>query len=464
MSPAEHFAEAFAVDRLREIYEQYISLTSAIGIDRLSRGLFEPTLEREINFISKKAAAGAYRFSQYKEKLISKGAGKYPRVISIPTYRDRITLRALCNVLKHTFSDSLNVKLPQHTVGKLRTELASGQYTHFIKVDVTNFYPSINHDILEEVVRQKIGEVEILRLISTAIESPTVAYPDRDRKKETKGVPQGLSISNILAEIYLSSFDQWVAAHHQVAYFRYVDDILILTNNDPEALFNQVSAHLRSAFKLDAHPLNTAGKSVAGKITDEFNFLGYEFKNSIASVKRDSIRRLESSLAKIFTTYKYRRAVAATHPNPFAREAMLERARKIFTWRLNLRITGCLSDDVRRGWVFFFSQIDEASITQLQKLDKTIEVLCNRFAFKPTKGELKSFVRTFHEAKRSNDAHRYIPNFDTKSIEEQRELLELYGLENLGTMTEEQVNRAFKRRIRRETSELEQDIEGSSRG
>lgn len=464
MSPAEHFVEAFAVDRLREIYEQYISLTSAIGIDRLSRGLFEPTLEREINFISNKVAAGTYRFSQYKEKLISKGAGKYPRVISIPTYRDRITLRALCNVLKHTFSESLELKLPQHTVAQLRTALASGQYTHFIKVDVTNFYPSIDHGILEVEVQQKIAVDEILRLIGAAIESPTVAYPDRDRKKETKGVPQGLSISNILAEIYLSSFDQWVATHHQVAYFRYVDDILILTNGDPEVLFNQVSAHLKSAFKLDAHPLNTAGKSVAGKIADEFNFLGYEFKNSKASVKRDSIRRLESSLAKIFTTYKYRRSAAAAHPIPFAREAMLERARKIFTWRLNLRITGCLFDGVRRGWVFFFSQIDEASIAQLQNLDKTIEVLCNRFAFQPNKGELKSFVRTYHEAKRGNDRQRYIPNYDTKSLGEQRDLLKLYGMENVDTMTDVQVTRAFKRRIRRETSELEQDIEGSSRG
>ncbi|TFW30150.1 reverse transcriptase domain-containing protein [Duganella callida] len=464
MSAAECFQEVFAVDKLREIYEQYISLTSAIGIDRLSRSLFEPTLEREIEFISKKAAAGTYRFSQYKEKLISKGAGKCPRVISIPTYRDRITLRALCNVLKKTFSDSLNVKLPQHTVAELRAALASGQYAHFIKVDVTNFYPSIDHAILEAIVGQKIGETEILHLIQTAIECPTVAYPDRDRKKEIKGVPQGLSISNILAEIYLSSFDQWMADTHDVAYFRYVDDTLILTNGDPEALFEQVSAHLKGAYRLEAHALSAGGKSVVGKISDEFNFLGYEFSDTRASVKLDSVRRLESSLAKIFTTYKYRRAAAFANPNPFSREAMLERARKIFTWRLNLRITGCLFDDVRRGWVFFFSQIDDTSITQLQKLDKTIEVLCNRFAFQPAKGELKSFVRTFHEAKRSNLAHRYIPNFDTTAIDTQRGLLKLYGVENVDAMTDEQVNRAFKRRIRRETSELEQDIEGSSRG
>ncbi len=464
MSAAKYFKEQYTVQNLLAVYDQYISLTSAIGVDRLSRNLFELTVIREVELISKKAADGTYKFSQYKEKLISKGAGKYPRVISIPTYRDRITLRALCNVLKSTFKDNLNVKLPQHTVSELRTALAGCEFTHFIKLDVTNFYPSIDHDVLEAVLKRKIRKKEILHLIRAAIESPTVAYPDRSKPKENRGVPQGLSISNILAEIYLRRFDEWASKIDQVKYFRYVDDILILTNGDPEELFEEVSACLRADYRLKVHDLTTAGKSMAGQITDHFNFLGYDFKNMRASVKLDSIRRLESSLAKIFTTHKYRRAAAAATPDHAVRKAMLERARKIFAWRLNLRITGCLFDEVRRGWVFYFSQIDDESISQLHNLDKTINVLCKRFAFQPAKGELKSFVRSFHEAKRSNLTHQYIPNFDTASIDEQRQLLKLYGMENVDTLTDVQVTRAFKRRIRRETSELEQDIQGGSRG
>lgn len=352
MSAAKHFAQQFTVENLRSVYEDYIALTSAIGVDRLSRNLFEQTVLREIELINKKAADGSYKFSQYKEKLISKGANKYPRVISIPTYRDRITLRALCNVLKSTFKEDLDVKLPQHTVSELRKALASGEYTHFIKLDVTNFYPSIDHDVLTKILKRKIRKAEIHHLIRVAIESPTVAYPDRSKAKETKGVPQGLSISNILAEIYLSKFDAWASKMEHVKYFRYVDDVLILTNGDPEALFDAVSTYLLNGYHLNVHPLHTVGKSMVGKVTDHFNFLGYDFKNTLASVKLDSVRRLESSLAKIFTTYKYRRATATANPDPVARKLLLERARKIFTWRLNLRITGCLFDEVRRGWVF----------------------------------------------------------------------------------------------------------------
>lgn len=464
MSAAKYFTQEYAHKRLRELYDEYISLTSAIGVDRLSRNIFERSLDDEIGLINAKASAGTYRFSQYKEKLISKGAGKHPRVISIPTYRDRIALRALCNVLKRTFVSDLNVKLPQHTVADLRTGLVSGKYSHFIKLDVTNFYPSISHDVLEAILKRKIRKKEVHHLIRAAIESPTVAYPDKTKPKESKGVPQGLSISNILAEIYLSKFDRWASSIPKAQYFRYVDDILILTEDDPVQLFQNVSDHLALDYQLTVHPLHTSGKSMTGKISDDFNFLGYEFKQTKASVKLDSIRRLEASLAKIFTTYKYRRALATAHPSPGESKAMLEKARKIFTWRLNLRITGCLFDEVRRGWVFYFSQIDDAALAQLHHLDKTIKVLCQRFAFTPAAGELKSFVRSFHESQRSNLTHRYIPNFDTTSLGEQRALLKLYGMENVDLMTDVQVNRAFKRRIRRETSELEQDIQGGSRG
>jgi RNA-directed DNA polymerase len=456
-SPADLCQFTFADDN-----DEYISITSAVGIDRLSRAAFEQRLDDEIMLTAIKVAAGTYTFSQYKEKLVSKGADKYPRVISIPTFRDRMTLRALCNVLKKTFAAQLDVKLPQHTVSELRTSLTEGGYDYFVKLDVTNFYPSINHTVLQKTLNRKILKPQIRQLISSAIETQTVAFPDRLKAKASKGVPQGLAISNILAEIYLMNFDSWASKVVDTAYFRYVDDILILTKSDPEQLFETVKVRLLNEYRLTAHELGNSGKSVIGTISEDFHFLGYEFKHGKAGIKIDSIRRLEASLAKILTTYKYRYAAALANTNPVERNFLLAKAKKICMWRLNLRITGCIFDSVRRGWVFYFSQIDDQALAQLHHLDKTISVLTRRFAltFKP--GELKSFARAFHESKRSDLSHRYIPNFDTTSIAKQREILEMYGMDGVALMTEDQVARAFKRRIRRETSELVQDIQGTS--
>ncbi len=462
MTAAKFFANEFEPAHLRDLYDEYISITSAVGIDRLSRNAFEQRLNEEIILIASKVAAGIYKFSQYKEKLISKGAGKYPRVISIPTFRDRITLRALCNVLKQTFVADLDAKLPQHTVAELRKSLANGGYAYFVKLDVTNFYPSINHSALQVTLNHKIYEPQIRQLITSAIETQTVAFPDRTKAKANKGVPQGLAISNILAEIYLTNFDKWASEIPDTAYFRYVDDILILTKINPKQLFDTVKVHLLDEYHLKAHELDNSGKSVAGSIAEEFHFLGYEFKHGKAGIKIESIRRLEASLAKILTTYKYRYAAAFANLNPVERDFSLAKAKKICMWRLNLRITGCIFDSVRRGWVFYFSQIDDEALAQLHHLDKTIYVLARRFGVTFKRGELKSFARAFHESKRSNLSHRYIPNFDTTSIAKQRGILEMYGMDGVATMTDIQVTRAFKRRIRRETSELVQDIQGTS--
>src|SRR5450830_537275 len=464
MTAAKQFAKEYTLEQLNLLYSSHISLTGAIGVDRLSRSIFESRLEQEINLISTKVAEGKYKFSQYREKLISKGANKIPRVISIPTFRDRLTLRALCNVLKHTFSEQLNVKLPQHTISEIRTYLKAGGFSHFIKLDVKTFYPTIEHSVLMRILHHKIRKPEIRSLIRAAIESPTVAYPDRERPNEDIGVPQGLSISNILAEIYLSEFDKWARALPDVVYHRYVDDILVLTKEEPDALAERFRARMWEKYRLATHEIGKIGKSSVGEISDTFNFLGYVFKAGMASVKIDSIRRVEGSIAKILTTYKYRCDSARSEPNPFKQLHLLDKAKKICLWRLNLRATGCINEGVRKGWVFYFSQIDDDALAQLHHLDKTVKVLAHRFglAFVPT--DLKSYARSFHEAKRGNTAQTYIPNFDTTSPARKREILTMYGIDNVAILTDVMVDRMFKRKIRRETSEMEEDIQGGSRG
>jgi RNA-directed DNA polymerase len=460
MSAASHFTFEFSTDSLKQLYDDYISVTSAVGIDRLNRNAFEKNLDNEIHLISRKILEGSYRFSQYKEKLISKGAGKYPRVISIPTFRDRTTLRALCNVLRKTYAEFLRAKLPQHIISEIRESLTTGKHRYFLNLDVSNFYPSIDHDVLEKSLRNKVRKTQIRKLIRAAIRTQTVAYPDKSKDEATKGVPQGLAISNILAEIYLYKFDQLIIDMPDVLYFRYVDDIFILSKRNPLNLYQTVKQELQDSYKLVVHDLNTEGKSKSGLISEKFNFLGYEFFHGLARIKKESIHRIESSLARIFTAYKYRCEAIARNPSPFDRKRDRLKAKRICAWRLNLRISGCLFDGVRRGWVFYFSQIDEQALEQLHELDNTVRSLALRFSF--SSKELKSFVRTFHESKRSILNHRYIPDFDTSSVDQQRDILTMYGLDSVDKLTDTQIERAFKRRIRKETSELEQDIEGGS--
>lgn len=465
MDAADEFSVEFSTEKLLEIYKSHIAQTSAIGIDRLGRTQFEQQLSRQISVLAQKTNAGIYRFTQYREKLISKGAKKLPRVISIPTFRDRIALRSLCNILRTKFETELSLKIPQVVVCEIKEAIRTGKFTHFAKLDIQEFYPSVQHNALLNRLQAKINDARLLKLITAAIENPTVSFPNKDVAPNKKGVPQGLAVSNILAEIYLAPFDRNYGTRNEIRYFRYVDDILVLSKGVTSTLVEEMRTRLRDEFDLSAHPLEPGGtKTVCGPITDTFHFLGYEFKDQKCRAKDESIKRLEDSVADIFTTYKYKIGnVQAQSLDNISRQNKLKVARNILMWRLNLRVTGCLFEGTRKGWVFYFSQIDNNNLEQLWRLDRTVENLLQRFAL-PSDCQAKSFVRTFYETKRrTQTAASYIPNFDTTSLKEQRVILASYfGLSNLDGWTDSEIQSEFAKRMRRATRELELDIQDLS--
>lgn len=465
MNSSDLFTNEFCEENLLGIYHSHVAQTSAIGIDRLGKGQFEQQLDQHIKVLSQKAIAGNYRFSQYREKLISKGAKKNPRVISIPTFRDRIALRALCNVLHETFSSDLSLKIPQSVIHEVKESIKTGEYKFYAKLDIQEFYPSIQHELILARIVEKIGDKRVLSLLTAGIETPTVPFPNREAVPNKIGVPQGLAVSNILAEIHLSPFDHNYTNRNDIRYFRYVDDILVLSKIEASPLVEEMRKRLQDGHKLSAHPLAAGGtKTACGPITETFHFLGYEFRNQSCLAKVESVKRLENSLADIFTTYKYKlQKINSQALDNDTRQSKFKVARNILMWRLNLRITGCLFEGARKGWVFYFSQIDENHLEQLWRLDRTVGNLLKRFDL-PDDCQAKSFVRTFFETKRRNPtANSYIPNFDTTSIQQQRTILSSYfGMSHLDDWTDTQIQTAFAKRIRRATKELELDIQDIS--
>jgi hypothetical protein len=230
-------------------------------------------------------------------------------------------------------------------------------------------------------------------------------------------------------------------------------------------MLEEMRERLAEEHYLEAHALELGGtKTVCGSITDTFHFLGYEFRNQRCLARMDSVKRLEDSLADIFTTYKYKvQNIWSKSLDNAARQAKLKVARNILMWRVNLRVTGCLFEGARKGWVFYFSQIDKDHLEQLWRLDRTVENLMQRFDV-PNDCQAKSFVRTFYETKRRNPtASSYIPNFDTTSAAQQRVILSSYfGLAQLDDWTDEQIQNEFEKKIRRATKELELDIQDIS--
>ncbi|MEH0760130.1 group II intron reverse transcriptase domain-containing protein [Vibrio sp. 16] len=437
----EHY---FSEKYLKGVFQDNVVYSGGTGIDNINQYTFRKHQDEQIAILSRKMIAGQYSFTKYKLNLISKGRGKAPREISIPTVRDRIGLRALCDFLQERFSNSVEFQLPQTVVREIKDSIATGNHTGVIKLDVSNFYPSVNHTLLAKQLNKRLRKhPDIVRVIFSAISVPTVSKPSKTDARNTKGVPQGLSISNILAAIYLQELDRFLKSIPNTKTYRYVDDILILCDFE-EA--EDISKQVISRFKkddLEIHcPVQIPHKSMIAEIDEEFDYLGYLFHDEIVSVKKGSIEKLKSSLVSLFTSYKYSKT----------------QSKEFLTWRLDLRITGCVFENKSKGWLFFFSEINDERI--LHQLDHFVAKLCKRFDVADIK--TKKFVRALKEITNRKYETRYVPNFDNATKKEKANILAKYFSFNLKKMTDEEIHFHFHKKVAHQIKDLEADIKDFS--
>ncbi|WP_334186958.1 reverse transcriptase domain-containing protein [Noviherbaspirillum sp.] len=454
MTASKSFKTIFLTKNLRKIYVDRIQNTASRGLDRIFPGALIKVLADELALIERKVHAAEYRYTPYKEKLISKGANEPPRLISIPTARDRIVLRGICDLLTKTYPDAIP-EIPQIKIEGLKEALDSGQYCEFVRIDLQKFYPSIPHDKLIKTLKSRIRKPQILTLIHGAITNPTVpeSKGGKGAVKNLCGIPQGLSISNVLAEIFLKNFDKQMREKSGIWYSRYVDDILVLCESGQSKLIAEEACKCLETYGLKPHRLDTPGsKSKNGTLTDKFEFLGYQVNGGQISIRKPSIYKLEGALAKICTAYRHK-LLQAKKPE----EA--DRAAQMCEWRLNLRITGCIFGGKRLGWMFYFSQVNETSC--IRGVDNTVNRLIERFSL-TGKIRPKRLLKTYYESQRTEKSdHRYIPNFDDMEVDEQRRILGMMlGEAKVKGLTDKRVKELFKMKISSAVKELEEDLAG----
>ena len=127
---------------LTEILDVKLKRSKVKGIDRLNIYQFFKQSNQHIDNIQTKCLQGNYRYSPYLENLKSKGIDKKPRVISIPTVRDRIVLLALKELLVKIFPECVPKKLPNTYINEIKNLIPNLELesTNIIRTDIKNFY------------------------------------------------------------------------------------------------------------------------------------------------------------------------------------------------------------------------------------------------------------------------------------------------------------------------------------
>lgn len=442
MNAARYFRRYFSPKWLKIIYSDKIKYRATVGMDRITPVAFENKLDENVQLISQKVLSAKYKFTRYREVLISKGRGKEPRVISIPTIRDKLALSAYHQFLQASFGTTIQEPLLHTIVGDITQEVLSGYFNGYVKIDITHFYASIDHRLLLKKVKKKIRKAEAIRFLEEAISTETIARigsaPIRGKNK--CGVPEGLSISNILADIYLSDFKEKVCSLYDVCFYRYVDDILILCNAlEASKIKDFCVKTLKTDYILDANEK----KTMFGEIVNGVPFLGYMFFGNKVGIRPSAEEKLEASIEELFRLRKKQNI-----------------SLQVFIWRLDLRITGCILDSKKYGWLFYYSQLTDLSI--LFHLDWFVGHLFSRYGIEKPK-DIKRFVRSYHEITKNVNRSSYIVNADRYSLEEKAAILsEVYGQKNFNKKDTQTVDNLFRAAMFKEVQRLEYDIQNIS--
>lgn len=464
-TPYTLLKEHFRIKSLKEIHYQKFKLTKTKGVDRISGRQFSRQIIPQVRVIKKKCLNGTYKFSPYLELLSTKGREKLPRVLSIPTIRDRIVLHALKEMLFKIFPECKPRRLANtyiHDINKFISGKSPNEVSIF-RADIKTFYDSIDRNILFKKLATKIKSRRILTIIKRALETPTVPknYHRKDINKysNNKGIPQGLSISNILASIYLHELDSEMENVDDVnVYYRYVDDILIFAINKNIDEIEEIFRQKVKALNLE---LNEC-KSYQTSGDQEFEYLGYRFNLPKITIRSSTIEKYINSIIAKFSSYihnKEKRLTKLKELNKkLTRSQLVDKLKEIFIDELNEKITGAISENRRYGWIFYFNAINDELI--LYKIDNIIKNLFCRlddFGNQPP-SNLKKISKAFYKAK-YNPMDGYIHNYNNyETVEQKTNFLEQRGWLQPGKgYSEKEIKELYEKLKQRNLSELDKD-------
>ena len=156
-----------------------------------------------------------------------------------------------------------------------------------IDIDLKNFFGTIDHQLLEDLLHEKIGDTKFMRYINRMFKAGVLA--DGEMRMSEEGVPQGSICSPILSNIFAHyaidvRIKEMVQPHCEgsVRLFRYADDAVICCeyDNDAQRIKRALGKRLEK-FKLQLNEEKTKlvsfdrRQAARGVEQGTFDFLGF---------------------------------------------------------------------------------------------------------------------------------------------------------------------------------------------
>jgi RNA-directed DNA polymerase len=203
------------LDWLREAYRR-TRKEGAVGVDGQTAEAYGAELTANLQGLLERAKSGLYQAPPVRRVHIPKGDGRRTRPIGIPTFEDKVLQRAVAMVLEPLYEqDFLECsygyrpnRSAHQALATLHRQLSAMDGGWVIELDIQAFFDTLDHALLREMLRQRVTDGVITRLMGKWLKAGVLEEGQINRPKA--GTPQGGVISPLLANLYLHTvLDRW---------------------------------------------------------------------------------------------------------------------------------------------------------------------------------------------------------------------------------------------------------------
>lgn len=282
---------------MREAYRR-TRKDGATGVDRQTAADFGAHLEENLQALLDAAKSGRYRAPPVRRAYIPKADGRV-RPIGIPTFADKVLQRAVAMLLEPVYeTDFRDVsygfrpgRSAHDALAALWQQAMAYRGGWVVEIDIEGFFDAIDHGELRRMLRQRIRDGVVLRLVGKWLRAGVLEEGRHHRPKT--GSPQGGVVSPLLANIYLHEIlDEWFEEvvkprlYGQGALIRYTDDAVLIFERKEDATRVLAVLHKRMGkYGLKLHPEKTrlvpflrppmSASPRTGSRPGTFRFLGF---------------------------------------------------------------------------------------------------------------------------------------------------------------------------------------------
>ena len=269
--------QVFSKENMHAAYKAVWRNHGSAGVDGMSLNKLLFHLTRHWDNTKTQLIDGNYYPQAIKGVSIKKDNGG-ERLLGIPTVVDRLIQQAIHQRLSlmwdKEFSNSSFGFRPNRSaeMAILQTQsYINDGYSNIVDIDLKSFFDKVNHDYLMNLLKRKVKDPELLRLIWRFLRSPIQIKGKLHKRRQ--GVPQGGPLSPLLSNIVLDELDKELE-RRGVRFVRYADDFSIFMRSKRAA--NRINRTIAEFIRTKLHLEVNRTKS---KICRPFNYeyLGFAF-------------------------------------------------------------------------------------------------------------------------------------------------------------------------------------------